>query len=103
MSGRPCWLTLGEAERGYPGHNYVRVYLIISALACIFGACRTYFSLSAALRASKRVFNKMLWAVSSPGTAAVARRRTFWESDESVLSRYEYIICKGRRRSPSDP
>lgn len=42
---------------------YVSVYLSISALACIFGACRTYFSLSAALRASQQLFRKMLWAV----------------------------------------
>ncbi|KAI9375065.1 P-loop containing nucleoside triphosphate hydrolase protein [Aspergillus egyptiacus] len=42
---------------------YVSVYLIISALACTLGACRSYFSLSAALRASQQLFRKMLWAV----------------------------------------
>lgn len=46
-----------------PTLYYVSIYLALSALACAFGTCRTYFSFSTALRASRRLFRKMLWAV----------------------------------------
>lgn len=39
------------------------MYLWLSLVACIFGICRTYFSLSTALRASQRLFRQMLSAV----------------------------------------
>ncbi|KAF9893974.1 hypothetical protein FE257_008945 [Aspergillus nanangensis] len=83
MLGRSWWLHIwvdryeekGRSFTGFKNNTakqgnpdppvayYVLVYLAISALACIFGACRTYFSLSAALRASQQLFRKMLWAV----------------------------------------
>ena len=39
------------------------MYLGLSLMACIFGVCRTYFSLSTALRASQRLFRQLLSAV----------------------------------------
>ncbi|THC96598.1 hypothetical protein EYZ11_003938 [Aspergillus tanneri] len=42
---------------------YLGGYLALSALACVFGTCRTYFSLSAAFRASQSLFRQMLFAV----------------------------------------
>ncbi|KAL4987390.1 P-loop containing nucleoside triphosphate hydrolase protein [Aspergillus falconensis] len=43
--------------------HYIGVYLALSAAASVLGTCRTYVSMSAALRASKQMFCQLLLAV----------------------------------------
>ncbi|KAH8433204.1 uncharacterized protein LDX57_010838 [Aspergillus melleus] len=50
------------SDHQYPIYYWLGIYLGLSALACIVGTCRTYLSLSAALRASQSLFRKMLSA-----------------------------------------
>ncbi|KAL4938914.1 P-loop containing nucleoside triphosphate hydrolase protein [Aspergillus oleicola] len=68
MLSRAWWIHIWtdsykETESQHPVTYYLVIYLTLSALACLFGTCRTYFALSAALRASQRLFRKMLFTV----------------------------------------
>ncbi|ODM20213.1 hypothetical protein SI65_03266 [Aspergillus cristatus] len=42
---------------------YLGVYIGISTLTCLFGICHTYFSLSATLRASQKLFQLLLFVL----------------------------------------
>ncbi|KAI9042920.1 uncharacterized protein KD926_004710 [Aspergillus affinis] len=55
-------INIFVSDHQYPVYYWLGIYLSLSVLTCIVGTCRTYLSLSAALRASQSLFRKMLSA-----------------------------------------